>query len=58
MDRRRSLAGCNPWGLKELDMTKLLSTKIKKRHVKIYLTIRLTNSSLIVGKTWHETICG
>ena len=46
MDRRRSLAGCNPWGLKELDMTKLLSTKMKKRRVKIYLTIRLTNSSL------------
>ena len=31
MDRRRSLAGCNPWGLKELDMTELLSTKMKRR---------------------------
>ena len=28
------------------------------RDVKIYLTIRLKNRSLIVGKTWHEIICG
>ena len=36
MDRERSLAGCSPWGCKELDVTERLSTSLMLTSSKIF----------------------